>query len=69
MQQQDRVALTQRPELVGRIESIDRRDIAEITFEGGGRGRFPVAELQKVPEDTPANKSWPPSGLETKAAL
>jgi hypothetical protein len=67
VEKETRVALAQHPGLIGKINSIDRRDVAEIEFEGGGVGRFKVADLVEVDPATPANKEWPPRGLETKA--
>lgn len=67
MEKNSRVALTAQPGLIGKIAEIDRRDVAEIVFEGGGRGRFPLGELQPVADDAPS-KGWPPQSYETKLA-
>jgi len=67
MDKNARVAHSAHPELVGVIHAIDQKDIAEVHFDGGGTGRFPLDVL--VPEDQAkkTNKTWPPSNLETKA--
>lgn len=67
MKKEDRVALAQQPGLTGTIAEV-RGQHAEIDFDGGGRGRFKVDDLVKVDPNAPVNKTWPPSGLETKAA-
>jgi hypothetical protein len=63
-----RVALKRQPGLIGSIDGV-KNGVADITFEGGGHGRFPLDDLQLVGADVPVNKTWPPVGLETKAAM
>jgi hypothetical protein len=66
MQKQDRVTLVSRPEFIGTIVSDERRGLFEVEFDGGGRGFFNVHDLQLASDAPVTNKTWPPSGLETK---
>lgn len=67
MEKDSRVALVREPGLVGTITEVDKRNVADIDFEGGGHGRFPITDLKPVDAATP-NKGWPPPNYETKIA-
>lgn len=64
----ERVALRDHPEFVGTAGNRDGRDLVEVRFDGGGSGRFKADDLIPADEAPVTNKTWPPSGLETKAA-
>lgn len=63
--EQDRVAVSDRTELVGTIHEI-KRGVAEVHLDGGGKGYFRASDLVLESEAAKSNKTWPPSNLETK---
>lgn len=67
MNEQDRVAVSDHTELVGTIHEI-KRGIAEVHLDGGGVGRFKVADLVPESDAVKSDKTWPPSNYETKIA-
>jgi hypothetical protein len=64
----DRAAVTEHPELVGTVTSAPRGDSVEVALDGGGTGRFKAGDLTPEKDAPLTNKTWPPSGIETKAA-
>jgi hypothetical protein len=61
----DRVAVSDRTELVGTIHEI-KRGIAEVHLDGGGKGYFKISDLMPAAEAPASDRTWPPSNLETK---
>lgn len=68
MEKDERVVLRERPEFIGTVEGRDRRGLVEVQFDGGGMGRFKADDLLPADKAPVTNKTWPPAGLETKAA-
>lgn len=67
--EKDRVALRNHPEFIGTVAGPAREaGLVEVEFDGGGRGRFKTSDLVPADEAPVTNKTWPPAGLETKAA-
>jgi hypothetical protein len=65
----DRAAVTERPELVGTVTKTPRGgDVVEVALDGGGTGRFKAGDLTPEKDAPLTNKTWPPSGIETKIA-
>lgn len=63
-----RVALRSHPELVGTAGATDKHDLVQVQLDGGGVGTFKASDLIPADEAPATNKTWPPAGLETKAA-
>lgn len=65
----ERVVLRERPEFIGTVvDGPDKRGLVPVEFDGGGTGRFKAEDLLPADKAPVTNKTWPPTGLETKAA-
>lgn len=58
----DRVVLKADSKFTGKVEKVERSGRVRVTGDGW-TGTLEAADLSVV---TPADKAWPPAGLETK---
>lgn len=68
MEKDERVVLREHPEFIGTVVGHDNRGLVEVQFDGDGEGRFKPDALLPADQAPVTTKTWPPAGLETKAA-